>query len=277
MYIGGEEHAVLHLLYSRFITMVLHDLGHLEFEEPYDKFRKHGLLIRNGSKMSKSRGNVVNPDEYIEKFGADTFRAYLMFLGPYDEGGDFRDEAIMGPHRFLGRAMDAVEAAVETGTRGFPDAAVERAVHATIKQVTEDFRRLSFNTAIAALMELLNEIRAGGRTPTLEEVRPLAIMLGPIAPHLAEEMWELLGGEPSLFDHATWPTWDESKLVTDTVEVPVQVNGKLRATIKTARGASENEVKAAALADEGVKRHLEGGELVKTIHVPDRLLNLVVK
>ena len=276
-YIGGEEHAVLHLLYSRFITMVLHDLGHLAFEEPYDRFRKHGLLIRDGAKMSKSRGNVVIPDEYIERFGADTFRAYLMFLGPYDEGGDFRGEAIMGPHRFLNRAFDAVEAAVESGATGFPDPGVERALHAAIKQVTEDFARLSFNTAIAALMELLNEIRAGGRTPTVDEVRPLAIMLGPIAPHLAEEMWELLGGEPSLFDHAGWPTWDEEKLVTDTVEVPVQVNGKLRATIRAARGAPEDVVKAAALADEGVRRHLEGGELVKTIHVPDRLLNLVVK
>ena len=276
-YIGGEEHAVLHLLYSRFVTMALHDLGHLDFEEPYDRFRKHGLLIKDGAKMSKSRGNVVIPDEYIERYGADTFRAYLMFLGPYDEGGDFRDEAIMGPHRFLARAFDAVQAAVEAGETGFPEPAVERALHATIKQCTGDFAQLSYNTAIAAMMELLNEIRAGGRTPTVDEVRPLAIMLGPVAPHLAEEMWELLGGEPSLFDHAEWPSWDEAKLVTDTVEVPVQVNGKLRATIQASRGASEDEVKAAALADEGVRRHLEDGEVVKTIHVPDRLLNLVVK
>jgi leucyl-tRNA synthetase len=277
MYIGGEEHAVLHLLYSRFITMVLHDLGHIGFEEPYDKFRKHGLLIRDGSKMSKSRGNVVIPDEYLDRFGADTFRAFLMFLGPYDEGGDFRGEAIMGPYRFLSRAFDAVEAAVESGETGFPDPDVERVLHATIKQVTDDYARLSFNTAIAALMELLNSIRASGRTPTLDEVRPMAVMLAPIAPHAAEEMWALLGGAPSLFDTAEWPSYDASKLVTDTVDMPVQVNGKLRAMVQAARGASADDVKAAAMADEGVQRHLAGVDLVKTIHVPDRLLNLVVK
>ncbi|TFG66022.1 MAG: leucine--tRNA ligase, partial [Gemmatimonadales bacterium] len=276
-YIGGEEHAVLHLLYSRFITMVLHDLGHLEFEEPYKRFRKHGLLIRNGSKMSKSRGNVVNPDEYIERFGADTFRTYLMFLGPYQEGGDFRDEAILGPHRFLSRAFGAVEAAVESGLGGFPDPHVERALHRAIRQVTEDFNRLSFNTAIAALMELLNDLRAAGRVPTLDEVRPLVVMLGPIAPHTAEEMWSVMGGAPSMFDTATWPTWDTSKLIAETVEVPVQVNGKLRSTVTVGRGASEEDVRAAAMSQEAVCRHLEGVEIVKTIHVPDRLLNLVVR
>lgn len=276
-YIGGEEHAVLHLLYSRFITMVLHDLGHLEFEEPYKRFRKHGLLIRDGSKMSKSRGNVVNPDEYIERFGADTFRTYLMFLGPYQEGGDFRDEAILGPHRFLGRIFGAVESAVESGLEGFPDPHVERALHRAIRQVTEDFGRLSFNTAIAALMELLNDIRAAGRVPTLDEVRPLVVMLGPIAPHAAEEMWSLLGGAPSMFDTASWPTWDASMLVTETVDIPVQVNGKLRSMVTVATGASEEDVRVAAMTQEAVRRHLEGVEIAKTIHIPDRLFNFVVR
>ena len=276
MYIGGEEHAVLHLLYSRFITMVLHDLGHIPFEEPYLRFRKHGLIIREGAKMSKTKGNVVNPDEYIDRFGADTFRTYLMFLGPYQEGGDFRDSGIVGPQRFLSRVTDAVEAAVEEGATGFPDAAVERAVHQTISQVTDDFAGLSFNTAIAALMELLNTLRASGRVPTLDEIRPLVIMLGPIAPHLAEDLWEQLGGESSLFDHASWPTFDPAKLATDTVEIPVQVNGKLRATISLERGASEEVAKAAALADESVQRHIGEGSIRKTIHVPDRMLNLVV-
>ncbi len=276
MYIGGEEHAVLHLLYSRFITMALHDLGHVPFEEPYVRFRKHGLIIRDGAKMSKTKGNVVNPDEYIERYGADTFRTYLMFLGPYQEGGDFRDSGIVGPQRFLSRLADAVEAAVEEGMAGFPDPAVERAVHRTISQATDDFAGLSFNTAIAALMELLNTLRAGGRVPTLDEVRPVVIMLGPIAPHLAEELWEQLGGEPSLFDHGSWPTFDPEKLATDTVEIPVQVNGKLRATISLERGASEETARAAALADESVQRHIGGGSIRKTIHVPDRMLNLVV-
>ncbi len=277
IYIGGEEHAVLHLLYSRFITMALHDMGHLEFEEPYKRFRKHGLLIRNGAKMSKTRGNVVIPDKYIERFGADTFRTYLMFLGPYQEGGDFRDEAILGPHRFLSRAFGAVEAAVESGSKGFPDPDVERALHVAIRQVTEDFGRLSFNTAIAALMELLNELRAAGRVPTVDEVRPLVVMLGPIAPHAAEEMWGLLGEAPSLFDTGTWPDWDASKLETDTVEIPVQVNGKLRSTVTAVWGASKEDVRAAALSQEAVRRHMEGKEIIKTIHVPDRLLNLVVR
>ena len=275
-YIGGEEHAVLHLLYSRFITMVLHDLGHIPFEEPYLRFRKHGLIIREGAKMSKTKGNVVNPDEYIDRYGADTFRTYLMFLGPYQEGGDFRDSGIVGPQRFLSRVSDAVEAAVEKGKTGFPDPAVERAVHQTIRQATEDFAGLSFNTAIAALMELLNTLRAAGRVPTLDEIRPLVIMLGPIAPHLAEELWEALGGPPSLFDHGSWPTFDPEKLATDTVEIPVQVNGKLRATISLERGAGEEAARAAALAEESVQRHIGDASIRKTIHVPDRLLNLVV-
>jgi leucyl-tRNA synthetase len=277
MYIGGEEHAVLHLLYSRFITMALHDLGHVPFEEPYKRFRKHGLIIRAGAKMSKSKGNVVNPDEYIDRYGADTFRTYLMFLGPYQEGGDFREAGITGPQRFLSRTFDAVEAAVDGGETGFPDPDVERAVHQTIRQVTEDFESLSFNTAIAALMELLNVLRAAGRVPTRDEVLPLVVMLGPIAPHLAEELWGMLGQESSMFEHATWPEYDESKLETDTVEVPVQVNGKLRGTISVARGADEAAVSEAALADEGVQRHVGDAEIVKTIYIPDRLLNLVVR
>ncbi len=277
MYIGGEEHAVLHLLYSRFITMALHDLGHVPFEEPYERFRKHGLIIREGAKMSKSKGNVVNPDEYIDRYGADTFRTYLMFLGPYQEGGDFREAGITGPQRFLSRTYDAVEAAVESGKTGFPDPDVERAIHQTIRQVTEDFESLSFNTAIAALMELLNVLRASGRVPTRDEVQPFVVMLGPIAPHLAEELWEMLGGEPSLFDHASWPTYDESKLVTDTVDLPVQVNGRLRGTITVPRGADERTVSEAALADEGVQRHVGDARIVKTIYIPDRLLNLVVR
>jgi leucyl-tRNA synthetase len=276
-YIGGEEHAVLHLLYSRFITMALHDLGHLPFAEPYLRFRKHGLIIREGAKMSKSKGNVVNPDEYIDRYGADTFRTYLMFLGPYQEGGDFREAGIAGPQRFLSRVSDAVEAAVEAQATGFPDSDLERSLHATIQQVTEDFETLSFNTAIAALMELLNEMRAGGRVPTLEEVRPFVVMLGPIAPHLAEELWSMLGGESSLFDHAAWPEYDPAKLVTDSVELPVQVNGRLRGTISVARGAGEDEVRVAALADEGVQRHAAEGEIVKVVYIPDRLLNLVVR
>ncbi len=276
MYIGGEEHSVLHLLYSRFTTMALHDLGHLEFEEPYERFRKHGLLIKEGRKISKSRGNVILPDEYIERYGADTFRMYLMFLGPFQEGGDFRDQGLAGPERFLKKVWDSVTGAIEAGRAGFDDPEIERALHATIKRVTRDLERLDYNTAIAAMMDYLNGVRAGGRTASLDEVRPLVVLLAPIAPHIAEELWERLGGEPSLFDHAEWPAWDESVLETESVDVPVQVNGKVRATIRIPRGASQEDVQQAALAEENVRRHLDRATVRKVVYVPDKLINLVV-
>ena len=279
-YIGGEEHSVLHLLYSRFLIMVLDDLGVLEFEEPYKQFRKHGMLIKEGAKISKSRGNVVLPDDYIDRYGADTFRTYLMFLGPYQEGGDFRDRGIAGPERFLYRVWDSVTAAARAAAEGTappePAPEIERALHRTIKKVTGDLEDLAYNTAIAALMDYVNVIRAEGRTPSLEEVRPLVIMLAPMAPHIAEELWERTGGEPSLFDHASWPSYDPAMLEEDEVDLPVQVNGKLRATVRVGRGASRDAVQEAALRDENVRRHLEGAAIRKVIHVPDRLINLVV-
>jgi leucyl-tRNA synthetase len=278
-YIGGEEHSVLHLLYSRFLIMVLHDLGVLEFEEPYKQFRKHGMLIKEGAKISKSRGNVVLPDDYVDRYGADTFRTYLMFLGPYQEGGDFRDRGIAGPERFLYRVWDSVTAAVRAaleGTAPEPAPEIERALHRTIKKVTGDLDDLAYNTAIAALMDYVNVIRAEGRTPSLEEVRPLVVMLAPMAPHIAEELWERTGGEPSLFDHASWPSYDPAMLEEDEVDLPVQVNGRLRATVRVGRGASQDAVQEAALRDENVGRHIEGAAIRKVIHVPDRLINFVV-
>jgi leucyl-tRNA synthetase len=278
-YIGGEEHSVLHLLYSRFLIMVLHDLGVLEFEEPYKQFRKHGMLIKEGAKISKSRGNVVLPDDYVDRYGADTFRTYLMFLGPYQEGGDFRDRGIAGPERFLYRVWDSVTAAVRAaleGTAPEPAPEIERALHRTIKKVTGDLDDLAYNTAIAALMDYVNVIRAEGRTPSLEEVRPLVVMLAPMAPHIAEELWERTGGEPSLFGHASWPSHDPAMLEEDEVDLPVQVNGRLRATVRVGRGASQDAVQEAALRDENVGRHIEGAAIRKVIHVPDRLINFVV-
>jgi leucyl-tRNA synthetase len=278
-YIGGEEHSVLHLLYSRFLIMVLDDLGVLEFEEPYKQFRKHGMLIKEGAKISKSRGNVVLPDDYIDRYGADTFRTYLMFLGPYQEGGDFRDRGIAGPERFLYRVWDSVTAAARAaleGTAPEPAPEIERALHRTIKKVTGDLDDLAYNTAIAALMDYVNVIRAEGRTPSLEEVRPLVVMLAPMAPHIAEELWERTGGEPSLFDHASWPSYDPAMLEEDEVDLPVQVNGRLRATVRVGWGASQDAVQEAALRDENVGRHIEGAAIRKVIYVPDRLINFVV-
>ncbi len=275
-YIGGEEHSVLHLLYSRFLTMVLHDLGHLESEEPYHRFRKHGLLIREGAKISKSRGNVILPDEYMTTFGADTFRMYLMFLGPFQAGGDFRDRGLAGPHRFMNKLWDSVVKAVTAGRSGFDDEEVERSLHATIKKVTEDLEGLEYNTAIAAMMDYLNVLRADGRTASLDEVRPLVILLAPIAPHISEEFWARLGGESSIFDYADWPTYDPAKLLTDVLHLPVQVNGKLRATIQVVVGASQEVVKETALTEENVTRHLAGGDIRKIIFVQDRMINFVM-
>ncbi|MBT8397314.1 MAG: leucine--tRNA ligase, partial [Gemmatimonadetes bacterium] len=187
-YIGGEEHAVLHLLYARFITMALKDMGHLDFEEPFTKFRKHGLIIREGSKMSKSKGNVIVPDPIIEEFGADTFRLYLMFLGPFAEGGDYRDEGIQGPFGFLHRLYDTVVSVVDSGDDGAPDPDVEQKLHKTIKQVSEQVSNLQYNTAIAAMMEYLNAVRTGGRKAARGEVEPLVVLVAPFAPHLAEEL-----------------------------------------------------------------------------------------
>jgi leucyl-tRNA synthetase len=275
MYIGGEEHAVLHLLYARFITMALHDLGHLDFEEPFKSFRKHGLIIKEGAKMSKSRGNVVNPDEYIRQWGADAFRTYLMFLGPYQEGGDFRDQGLQGPYGFLSRLWDTVLPVAALGGEQ-PTGEIERKLHATIRKVGEDIAGLRYNTAIAALMEYLNAVREGGRRANRGEVEPLVPLVAPFAPHLAEELWQRLGHQESIFQGANWPAHDPAKAAADVVEFVVQVNGRLRARMPLPKGISQEEAQAAALADENVRRFVESGEVRKVVFVPDRLVNLVV-
>jgi leucyl-tRNA synthetase len=276
MYIGGHEHAVLHLLYSRFLTMVLHDLGHLGFEEPYDVFRAHGLIIAEGAKMSKSKGNVIVPDPLIEEFGADTLRTYLMFLGPFEEGGDYRQDGIQGPYGFLHRLWDTVTGAVAGGADAAPDRDIERKVHQTIRQVTERIPTLQYNTAIAALMECLNAIRSGGRTPARAEVEPLVPLVAPFAPHIAEELWERLGHRASIFDAPNWPEFDPAKAVESSVTIAVQVNGKLRASIDVPKGAPEADVVAAARAEENVRRHLDGAKERRVIYVKERLVNFVV-
>jgi leucyl-tRNA synthetase len=274
-YIGGNEHAVLHLLYSRFLAMVLHDLGHLHFEEPFAKFRAHGLIVKDGSKMSKSRGNVVIPDEYIARWGADSFRMYLMFLGPFGEGGDFRDAGISGVRRFLDKVWQLVGHAAQGERGGEMQRAFLSKWHRTKKKVGEDLESLGYNTAIAALMEMLNAIReCNCSEPGL--VEEFVVMLAPFAPHFAEECWERLGHDGSVFD-AAWPTWDPGLLHDDTLELPVQVGGKTRGKVQVARGADEAAVTAAARADDALKRFLEGRVIRKVIYVPNRLVNFVVE
>ena len=271
-YIGGNEHAVLHLLYSRFIAMVLKELGHIEFEEPFTRFRAHGLIIKDGAKMSKTKGNVVNPDEYIAQWGADTFRMYLMFLGPLQEGGDFREAGINGPRRFLDRVWLLVgEATPESGE--LPKDLTVR-WHATKKKVAQDIETLGYNTAIAALMELVNHMKeAGCRDRRL--VEDLVVMLAPFAPHFSEECWERLGHTTTVFD-AGWPAWDEKLVIADEVELPVQVNGKTRSRVQAPRDATEKVATAAALADPVVQKFTVGKEIRKVIYVPNRLINFVL-
>lgn len=222
--------------------------------------------------MSKSRGNVVIPDKYIQQWGADTFRTYLMFLGPYQEGGDFRDQGLQGPFGFLSRLWDTVTSAQP----GDVDAGVEQKLHATIKKVTDDISALQYNTAIAAMMEYLNVVRTGGRTARRAEVEALVPLVAPFAPHLAEELWEMLGHNESIFTGNNWPVFDASKTVADTVEFIVQVNGKVRGRMAMPRGITEDAARQAALADENVRKFVDGAQVRKVIFVPDRLINLVV-
>jgi leucyl-tRNA synthetase len=270
-YIGGNEHAVLHLLYSRFITMVLHDMGHLSFEEPYQRFRAHGLIIRDGAKMSKTKGNVVNPDDYIERWGADTFRTYLMFLGPFEEGGDFRDAGISGVRRFLDRLW---KSAHDARTNGAADLAVMRKLHQTIRKVGEDTARLSYNTAIAAMMEYMNVLRASERDAHRAEVEPLVQLVAPFAPHIAEELWELFGHAGGVFE-SRWPEYDPALATVDEIELVVQVNGKVRGKIHVERDITQERAMSLAQADAGITRFLTGAPK-KVIFVPGRLLNIVV-
>ena len=271
-YIGGNEHAVLHLLYSRFVTMVLKDAGYLHFEEPFTKFRAHGLIIREGAKMSKSKGNVVNPDDYMEQWGADAFRTYLMFLGPYEAGGDFRDSGIVGVRKFLDRLWLSAQVATDEPA----DPAVLRKLHQTIRKVGEDVPRLSYNTAIAAMMEYMNVLRAGERTPRRPEVLPLVQLVAPFAPHIAEELWEQLGGEGTgtVFD-AGWPSYDPALAATERAKLAVQVNGKLRGTVELGSDATQEEALAAAMADPTIAKHVSGAPK-KVVFVKGRLLNVVV-
>ena len=270
-YIGGNEHAVLHLLYSRFITMALHDAGHLDFEEPFTRFRAHGMIIRDGAKMSKSKGNVVNPDELIDRWGADAFRTYLMFLGPYEEGGDYRDSGITGVRRFLDRIWGSVHDSVTTGAA---DDSVLRKLHATIRKVSEDIPALGYNTAIAAMMEYVNVLRANERAVHRDEVLPLVQLVAPFAPHIAEACWEFLGGARSVFDSG-WPAFDAALLVSDTITVAVQIGGKTRGTVTVSKDATQADVFAEALTQVNIAKFVVG-EPKKIIFIPGRLLNVVM-
>ncbi|MDR1044383.1 MAG: leucine--tRNA ligase [Candidatus Adiutrix sp.] len=279
LYVGGHENAVLHLLYSRWLCKALRRCGCLDFDEPYKKFVAHGMIVRDGAKMSKSRGNVLNPDEYIQEFGADAFRMYLMFMGAYLEGGDFREGGVKAMKSFLDRLWTAVlpdESGAEALADGEPEDAETRYwLHSTIKNVTHDLERFSYNTAVARLMELINHLtrhRVRNRVVSEAVVR----LLAPLAPHVAEEMWEILGHRETVFAGG-WPVHDEEAARRSTVEYVIQVNGKVRARLELAVGLDESEIEPRVMDNPAVAKWLEGKSIVKKIYVPDKLLNLVVR
>lgn len=270
MYIGGAEHSVLHLLYSRFITMVMHDWKLLNFEEPFSTFRAHGLVVKDGAKMSKSKGNVVNPDEYIRAYGADALRTYLMFTSPLEDGADFRDSGISGITRFLHRVWRFY---TEVKLAKNSSEGMERNVHRAIKKVTEDIQALRYNTAISALMTLLNAFEEHPEAVTAKDREAFLKLLAPFAPHITEELWAL-DKEKGSIHRALWPQYDEKLLYEAEFDLIVQVNGKVRGKVSLKRGTTKEEAVREARALESVKRHLP--EHTKSvIFVPDRLVNFV--
>ena len=272
-YNGGMEHTTLHLLYSRFWHKFLYDIGVVPTPEPYAKRTSHGMILgENGEKMSKSRGNVVNPDDIVREYGADTLRVYEMFIGDFEKAAPWSSASIRGSRRFLERVWALGETLVPgQGIR--PE--LETAVHKTIRKVGEDAENLKFNTAIAAMMSLLNDLAAAGGA-TREEYRILLILLNPFAPHMTEELWERLGYGGQLAQ-AQWPAYDPAKCVEDQVEIAVQVNGKIRTRLLIPAAAQADEALAAAKADEKIAAALEGMQLVKELYVPGKLVNLVVR
>ncbi len=273
MCIGGAEHSVLHLMYVRFITMALHDLGHLPFAEPFKRFRANGTITKAGAKISKSRGNIINPDGYIAHFGADVFRLYLMFMGPYEAGGDFNDRGIGGTVRFLDRVWQVITLHEADAALEAPDREAKRALHVTIKRVTEDIATFKYNTAIAALMEYLNSLE-DRQGITREELQTLLVLLAPLTPYTTEELWERLGHRDSIHK-APWPVFDLEAMRPDVVRLPVQVNGRVRDHIDIAYDASEEEVKQQALAAEKVERFVADQAVRRVIYVPGKLVNVV--
>ena len=272
-YIGGAEHSVLHLLYARFLTMALKDMGYVDFEEPFSRFYAHGLIIKDGAKMSKSKGNIINPDEYIHKYGADTLRTYLLFLGPFNQGGDFRDSGIDGMNRFLKRVWKLFEDS-EITEFTLTDERLKM-MHETIKGATEDMENLRFNTTIAKLMTYYNFLSKQDSL-SRQEVEVYIKMLAPFAPHMTEEIWADLGNKFSIHT-SNWPTFDEKYLKEDNVTIAVQVNGKLRGTLYVSVKDKDNKemLEKMARGDENVAKFLEGN-VRKVILVPGKILNFVV-
>ena len=289
-YIGGPEHAAMHLLYARFITKALRDLGYLKFDEPFKSLTHQGIILGpDGNRMSKSKGNIISPDDYVSKYGSDVFRLYLMFGFNYTEGGPWNDDGIKAIARFVSRVERFVERFNEIkGDAGRNDIAsfekeLNYARHFAIRGVTEDADKFQFNTAISRMMELVNALyKYDSDVPQknlkfmAEVIADLIRLLAPFAPHFAEEMWEQLGYEYSIFNQK-WPKWDKNALVKDTIEIAIQVNGTVRSKADVPSNADNSEVEKIALADEKIKPFIDGKEIKKVIVVKNRLVNIVAK
>lgn len=298
-YVGGSEHAVMHLLYARFITKALRDAGYLSFDEPFISLVHQGTITNQGAKMSKSKGNVVNPNSFVESYGSDIFRMYLMFMGPYEEGGDWSDSGIVGIDRFSRRIYHLVRDNnvhfTDTGSNGqivFTELEGDarnlyRKCHQTIKKVTDDTGKFHFNTAVAALMELLNDLsRYAQNLQQKSDIEKAVfghtmyhfiVLLAPFAPHLADELWEMCGKTESIFSKANWPVYDSTAVAAEEVTVVAQINGKIRAKFVVPAGTTEDALKEMALSDNNIKKHMNDKQLVKAIVVKDKLVNFVVR
>ncbi len=290
-YIGGVEHAILHLMYSRFFQMVFYDLGLVKDEEPFKNLLTQGMVIKDGKKMSKSIGNVVSPEEIIGKYGADTARLFILFAAPPDRELDWSDAGVEGSYRFLNRVYRLVyeladqcrNAPKNYEIKSSADKALAYEMNASIKKVTEDAGgRFMFNTAISSIMELVNEIYRYKELDTLntallaDAVEKLILILSPFAPHICEEMWQHMGHSESVYCEA-WPVYDETALIKDEIEIVVQLNGKVKEKLNIQTNLDKTAFEKAVMENDRIKALLEGKEVIKVIAVPDKLLNIVVK
>jgi leucyl-tRNA synthetase len=290
-YIGGVEHAILHLMYSRFFQMALHDLGFTDTEEPFENLLTQGMVIKDGKKMSKSLGNVVSPEETIKNFGADTARMFILFAAPPDRELDWSDAGAEGAYRFLNRVYRIVYELTEKVKDGpafytlhnDADKSLAYIMNASIKKVTEDAGgRFNFNTAISSIMEFVNELYKYKESADINSgllktaVANLVLLLAPFTPHICEEMWEHIGNKESVY-RAKWPSYDEKALIKDEIEVVFQINGKVKEKLNVSAGLDKAAFEKTVMDDEKIKRLLEGKEIVKIIAVPDKLINIVIK
>ena len=274
LYVGGAEHAVLHLLYSRFWHKVLYDAGVVKCKEPWQRLFHQGMILGdNNEKMSKSRGNVVNPDDIVASHGADSLRLYEMFMGPLEAALPWSTNGLDGSRKWLDRVYRLLIEQDKLSDEN--DHSLDRVYHQTVKKVTDDFETLGFNTAISQMMIFINECYKA-ETVYKEYAFNFIKMLSCIAPHICEEMWQMLGHDSSIA-YETWPTYDENMLVSETVEMGVQVNGKLRAKIQVTKDTDDEAVKEIAFEQENVKAHTEGKNIVKVIVVKNKIVNIVVK